>query len=382
MSTVILRWWAILAAILSVQIGNGLAGLTISLKTEAAGFDAALMGWVIAAFYSGQILGPLLTPLVLRFTRMTPAFFGFTILAGASVYGFTLTEGAPEWMLLRFLQGLGMSAMFTVVEGWLNLSTGGDWRARTFAVYIMTQLIGLILGQLGVNLGGTDGTLALTAAALFMGGSGLLLVLGRLAEPHGHGMSPLSPLRLLIRAPGACVALGVSGLNWALMMGVGPVFAERMALTRWEVSVFMALTVLGGLCAQFPLGHWADHSSRAKVLSLMGAGGALVCLFAFLLSDGDVALLWLLALTYGAATFPIYAIAAALAGEPLEQHERIAASASMVWIFGIGATVAPILGAQAMAAGGPPALFAVAAMSLAAMVLSLSLNPWSESKTS
>jgi MFS family permease len=379
MTIVIFRWWAMLAAILSVQIGNGLAGLTISLKTEAAGFDANLMGWVIAAFYSGQILGPLLTPLALRFIRMTPAFFGFTLIAGASVYGFTLTADAPEWIVLRFLQGLGMSAMFSLVEGWLNLATGSDWRARTFAVYIMTQLIGLILGQLGVNLGSADGTLALTAAALFIGGSGLLLLLGRLQEPQGHGMAPLSPLRLVVRAPGASVALAVSGLNWALMLGVGPVFAERMALTRWEVSVFMALAILGGLCAQFPLGHWADHSSRAKVLSLMGAAGAFVCLCSFLVSDGDVALLWLLAVTYGAATFPIYAIAAALAGEPLQQDERVAASASMVWIFGIGATIAPILGAQAMAAGGPPALFAVAAMSLAAMVLSLSLSPWRES---
>jgi MFS family permease len=376
MTTVLIRWWAMMAAILAVQIGNGLSGLTMSLRTEAAGFDAAMTGWIIAGFYAGQLLGPLLASIAVRYVRMTPAFFGFTIAAGASIYGFTLTDDAPQWIILRFLQGAGMSAMFSVVEGWLNLATGDDWRARTFAVYIMTQLVGLILGQLGINLTGRTGDLALIAAALFMGGSGVLLVLGRLREPHGHGMETLWPWQLARRAPAAVLALAVSGVNWALVMGLGPIYAERMGMSLGDITVFMSLAVLGGLVAQFPLGHWADHSSRAMVLSLMGAVGALASMWAFIVGVGDVWQLWTLSFVFGAMTFPVYAIAAALMGESLSQNERVAASAGMVWIFGLGATLGPLIGAFAMAKGGPPALFAVAGASIGAMVIALSLKPW------
>lgn len=376
MTVVLARWWAMMAAILAVQIGNGLSGLTISLRTEAAGFDAAMTGWIIAGFYAGQLLGPLLASVTVRFTRMTPAYFGFTLAAGASIYGFTLSDDAPAWIILRFLQGAGMSAMFSVVEGWLNLATGDNWRARTFAVYIMTQLVGLILGQLGVNLTGRTGDLALIAAALFMGGSGLLLVLGRLKEPAGHGMAIVWPWTLARRAPAAVLAIAVSGVNWALAMGLGPIYAARMSLSLSEITIFGSLAVFGGLLAQFPLGYWADHSSRAQVLSIMGAAGALVCMVAFLIGAGDVWTLWIMGFAYGAMTFPIYAIASALLGESLEQHERVAASAGMVWVFGLGATIGPFLGALAMDSGGPPGLFAVAAMALGAMVIALSLRPW------
>jgi MFS family permease len=377
MTIVLARWWALMAAILAVQIGNGLSGLTISLRTEEAGFDAAMTGWIIAGFYAGQLLGPLLASVAVRVTRMTPAYFGFTLAAGASIYGFTLSDDAPAWILLRFLQGAGMSAMFSVVEGWLNLATGDDWRARTFAVYIMTQLVGLILGQLGVNLTGREGDLALIAAALFMGGSGLLLILGRLNEPSGHGMKILWPWQLAARAPAAVLAIAVSGVNWALVMGLGPIYAERMDLSLGDITIFVSLAVAGGLLAQFPLGHWADHSSRAMVLSAMGAAGALACIGAFIVGAGEVWPLWILSFAFGAMTFPIYAIASALMGESLEQHERVAASAGMVWIFGVGATLGPFVGALAMAKAGPPALFAVSAVSLGAMVIALSLRPWS-----
>lgn len=376
MTTVLFRWWALMAALLAVQIGNGLSGLTISLRTEAAGFDAALVGWIIAGFYAGQLLGPLLSSVAVRSMSMTTAFFGFTIAAGASIYGFTLSEDASAWIVLRFLQGAGMSAMFSVVEGWLNLATGDDWRARTFAVYVMTQLVGLILGQLGVNLTGRTGDLALISAALLMGGSGFLLLVGRIKEPVGHGMDVLWPWQLWRRSPAAVLALAASGVNWALVMGLGPIYAERMGLELSDITVFVSLAIFGGLLAQFPLGHWADHSSRAMVLSLMGAIGALACIWAFLTGVGEVWPLWCLSFVFGAMTFPVYAIASALVGESLEQKERVAASAGMVWIFGLGATAGPFAGALAMANAGPPALFAVAGVALGAMVIALSLKPW------
>lgn len=358
-------------AVLAVQIGNGLAGLTVSLRTESAGLDPLAMSLVIASFYAGQIAGPLLPPAIVGWSRLTPAYVAFTLLAGLSVAGFAVTDGTLAWIALRFAQGFGMAAMFAVVESWLNLSTDDAWRARTFAIYIMTQLVGLTLGQLGVNWGGADGTLALTAAGILMGGSGLALILGRVAEPAVHGMATLSPWALVRRAPGGAFAIAVSGLNWALIMGLGPIFAERMALTRWEITVFMALTIVGGLLSQFPLGHWADHSSRARVMAAMGVAASILGLGAAAIPGGAVLALWALAFAFGAMSFPLYAIAASYVSESLDQSERVAASAGMVLVFGVGATVAPLIGAQAMALAGPSALFAVAAASFVAMAVSV-----------
>ncbi|HAH08598.1 MAG TPA: hypothetical protein DCL54_14015 [Alphaproteobacteria bacterium] len=370
------RWWGMMLAILALQIGNGVSGITISLRSEAAGFDANAMGWIIGVFFLGSAAGSLAPPWVLRWTGLTGAFIVFTLIAGGSVAGFTFTDDPVAWMMLRFAQGFGLSAMFATAESWLNLATGNDWRARTFAVYIMMQLLGLAAGQLGVSLGDITGAAGLATAALLMTGSSLFLIAARHSEPSVALREPLNPIALTFRAPlGACV-IAISGFMWALVVGLGPVFAERSGLSTTEVSVFTAIAVLGGLIAQFPLGHWADHSDRRMVLAFMGSVAAAFALAGALVPQPWAITLFLISCVVGAMTFPVYAVAASLVNEVLAQEERVAASAAMVLYFGLGATLAPVLGAQAMAIAGPHAFFLAAALVCAAQALLLSLRSW------
>jgi MFS family permease len=363
-----------MAAILAVQIGNGLAGLTISLRTETQGLDAALTGWIIGAFYAGQIFGSMVPPFVLKWTGLKPAYFLFTGVAGLSVAGFVATDDPYVWIALRFLQGLGFSSMFATVESWLNLGTDDKWRARTFAVYIIMQLLGLCLGQLAINAGDGFVVSPLLIAGFMIGGSGAMLLFAALAEPHIGEIHILSPVKVFRRSPGGAVAIVIAGLLWAQIMGMGPIYAERMGLTHGQVSIFTALAVLGGMASQFPLGHWADHSQRRMVLAVMAGIAASLSVLAFLIVDREAILLWVLAAAFGAMTFPAYAIAVAFVNEQLIQEERIAASAAMGLFFGLGATTAPFLTAYAMNAAGPVAFFVVTAYASAGLVLVLLLG--------
>jgi MFS family permease len=133
------------------------------------------------------------------------------------------------------------------------------------------------------------------------------------------------------------------------------VFAQRIGLDDLNKSLFMALPIIGGVIAQFPLGWLADHHERRVVLGGMGIAAVLFAVGGAVSSPG---LSLLIAIAgFGAMSFPLYAVAVALTNEVLSQDHRIAASASVVVYFGIGAVVGPSAVSMAMDAWGPEGFF-------------------------
>jgi len=162
-------------------------------------------------------------------------------------------------------------------------------------------------------------------------------------------------IALARRSPLGVIAVILSGITWAALMATGPIFAQRIGLDDWNKSLFMALPIIGGVVAQFPLGWLADHSERRLVLagmSLAAVGFAIAGAFA---APGPALLIAIAG--FGAMTLPLYAVAVALTNEVLSADHRIAASASVVVYFGIGAMAGPAATTLTMDALGPAGFF-------------------------
>lgn len=371
MGAITRTWWPLFLAIGIIQTGNGIAGLLISLKTETLGLSPGISGAVIGMFYFGSAIGALAPPRPLKRLGHFVSFAGFVAIAGLGILGFLLSDRPEMLMLMRFLQGFGLSAMFAVSESWINRGVAEDIRARTFAVYIMVQLMGQLIGQLLLRIDGASAALLFALAGAALLSAPVILGAGRLREPVPVDQQVLPPWRVVWRAPQAAFAIALSGFLWAAVMGIGPIFAERSGLVRDDIALFMAMALLGGALTQFPLGALADHTSRALTLMGMGIGGACLAALGFSAGDAQAAVLISLAFGVGAMSFPIYAIAAPLGNERLTQEERTSASATMVLLFSLGATACPPVMSQAMAHFGPQAFFGSIGLCLAALAISM-----------
>jgi len=274
---------------------------------------------------------------------------------------------------LRLGQGVGYAGLYSVIESWLNLSTEDRQRARVFAVYITVQLLGLIGGQFLINGRGLgEMTLFLFAAAL-VALPAAILPFAPLQNPQFETPKYVGLFALVRRSPLGVLAVVLSGFTWAAVMATGPAYAQRIGLDDWDKSLFMALPIIGGVVAQFPLGWLADHRERRLVLAGMGVAAALFAAGGAVAASGSALLIAIAG--FGAMTFPLYAVAVALTNEVLSQHHRIAASASVIVYFGIGAMAGPTITTMAMNAWGPSGFFsaqsAVEAVFAAAILLSL-----------
>ncbi len=374
MFQVVRQWWPILVAVGFIQIGNGLSGTLFSLDVDARGLAGWQTGLILSVFYAGSTAGPFLAPALIKRIAHIATIAGFAAVAALSVAGLAWSPGAAMLAVLRVGQGIGYSGFYAAIESWLNLGTDDRWRARVFAVYILVQLLGLAGGQFLLNgraLG--EMTLFLFAAGM-IALPALIVPLAPLKNPRFETPRAVGMIALARRSPLGVVAVLLSGFTWAAVMATGPVFAQRVGLDDWSKSLFMALPIIGGVLAQFPLGWLADHNERRVVLSGMGIAAALFAAGGMVASPGLPLLIAIAG--FGAMSFPLYAVAVALTNEVLSQDHRIAASASVVVYFGVGAVAGPSVTTLTMDSWGPEGFFLAQGLAeaiFAAAVL-LSLN--------
>jgi len=353
-------WWPILAAIALIQIGNGLSGTLVSVTAEARAFAPWLKGLILSAFYAGSLVGALTAPMAISRSSHIFSFVGFASLLVAATAGFAATESPLAWTTLRLATGFGISGLFAVVESWLNLGTANERRARVFSIYIMLQLGGLAAGQILLNARGLGNEF------LFLGATGFTLLaiafmrFETVRNPPFEKTDKMGLGALARRSPFGIAAVMLAGFAWAALMASAPALVESLGLSDGEKSLFMVVAIVGGMVTQIPIGSMADRMDRRRVLSMMAAAAALASLVG-LIGSGLVTLL-LFAATFGAATFPLYAIGVARVNERLQQSERTAASAGMIISFLVGAIAAPPLLAYAIELFGPAGYFAVLAV--------------------
>ena len=152
---------------------------------------------------------------------------------------------------------------------------------------------------------------------------------------------------------------GGAGLLNGGFYGLGAVYANKLGLSVFDVSLFMGLPVFGGLALQWPIGRLSDRYDRRTVM-LMIVLGTMIASFALsILSYTEAALMFLLvAGTFlGGCLATIYPISVAHAFDYIDRSEMISANSSMLLIWAIGATIGPLAASLLMGQVGPSGLF-------------------------
>lgn len=361
-------WWLLLLSVLAVQLGNGVQATIIGLKVAASGFSPGQVGWIISAFYAGQISGALAAPRLIGRFGHVPIYVASGAAYMLCPLGFTAEPDLVVWAATRFALGFALATIFVVLEAWLSDRSSNKERGRVFAAYIMVQLIGLLGSQSFVPLLADHFSWALMTIAAF----GILAVapiaFGNLTKPERHPFQRADFRALFHASPVGVVTSIVAGFSWAVSVAMAPIYATRAGLDATGTATLIAATVIGGIILQFPIAWASDMRDRRYVLAGMALSAALCAAIGAMADPGSTAMLVAFAL-FGGFTFPFYTVASAHVNDRIEGPQRVAAAAAMGLIFAIGSIVGPFGASEAMAALGPPGYF----IALAAVTGSLAV---------
>ncbi len=338
-------------------IGNGFLSTVITLRLDAAGESAVLIGWVSSAYFIGLALGAMLNDRLLLRIGHIRAYGSFASLVAVTVLLQGLVDHPWAWFALRLVGGWATVGVYLVIESWLLTAGDQKVRGRLLALYMISLYAAGVLGQL---------LLGVTEA---MGGPASFMVIGMLASlsvlpmamiprvsPLIEKAEPLPPHRLITLTPTGVMGSFGSGIAVAAVYSLLPLYLQRIGLPVDRIGQMMAVVVLGALLLQYPVGRWSDRHDRQLVLIIIGAFCTLISaavLFLPLNLWSLAALLFLL----GGGVFSLYPVAVGHAADRAPAGALVRMSQGLLLINAIGSAISPPLISPVMGVLGDAGLF-------------------------
>ncbi|MEO7068405.1 MAG: MFS transporter [Rhodanobacter sp.] len=336
-------------------LGVGLLNTLIPLRGDMYGYSHTLLGGLTSAYYAGYLVGTFAIPPLVRRIGYIRTFAFCTACVACVVLLHALSHNPLLWLLLRFLAGVALVGLYMLIESWLNASAQPAQRGSVFAAYMVVNLGSLALAQQLLHIDGQPFVLFIVVALLICAAT-LPVVATRLAQPVLQPTPRLRLTRLFAAAPSAGAGALLSGLAMGAFWGLLPVYVKDTGFNAAQVGTYMSVAIVGGALLQWPVGRLSDHHDRRIALALVSAAAGALAIVAPFLAGMQVASLVMIFL-YGGMAFAAYPIVVAHLVDHLPPEDLMAASSSVLLIYGIGSALGPLIAGVLMTSLGPWSLF-------------------------
>lgn len=357
----------------------GLLGTLIPLRGTGFGYSQTLVGGLAWAYYAGFLAGTYLMPRLVRRVGHIRGFAFGTICAAAVALLHALGSWPWLWLVLRFVGGIAMVGLYTIIESWLNARAPATQRGAVFAIYMTVNSGALALAQPLLLVQGAPFVLFMLSALLALAAA-LPVVLTHQPQPEVQEAPRLALRRVYEVAPTAAVAALLSGFSLGAFFGLAPVYARVLGFDTAQISAYMAFGILGGALLQWPMGFLSDRIDRRLMLALVGVA-ALVFALAVAEVGGQPDPAVVLIFAYCGMAFAIYPMAVTHLVDYLTPEELLGASSSVYLLYGAGSAVGPLVAGFAMDRYGPQLLPYWFALNAALLALYAGYRYYSYSRT-
>ncbi|TYC64252.1 MFS transporter [Rhodobacterales bacterium] len=360
--------WALLLGIVLIMLGNGMQFTLIGLRGGLEGFSATALAVVTSGYFIGFLSGARYTPALIRNVGHVRVFAALGSFMSAGLITFPLIVEPWAWTLLRVLIGFCMSGIYVTAESWLNDASTNETRGKILSAYMIAQTLGIIGAQGLLTLGDAQTPVLFIGASILVSISfaPVLLTVGQ--APRTEVTRPMTLRELYRQSPLGTVGIFFLGSVYATQSGMGAVFGSLIGMTADQISLLVAMLFAGAIALQYPIGWISDRMDRRKLIFAASLAGAVSGLCGFLTGDE----LWPLmasAFFAGGMTTPLYALFLAYTNDFLAPEDMPAASGGLVFTFGLGAIIGPLVTGWAMEWAGPFAFWLVLSVTFAVIAL-------------
>ena len=340
---------ALLIGVSILLTGQGLQGILLPIRATLENFSTISIGVIGAAYFLGFTLGCLKGGELLQRVGHVRVFAAMTALASAAPLLHGLVVSSWVWSFLRLLTGFCLAVLYVVIESWLNERSTNANRGTIFSIYVMITLTVLAAGQMMFLLYDPFDMHLFAIASVLVSIAAIPVVLSTSPSPERPLFVDLDIARLYRTSPSGTIGCLTMGLADGAFWSLAPVFTASISNDISLAAWFMTSTVIGGALFQWPLGFLSDKIGRRKVLIAGAMIGFVVSAVIVFTAEGLSFLgINLLGAAWGAATFPLYAVAVAHANDYADPSEYVTVSSGLLFMFGVGAIAGPFIAAAMM----------------------------------
>lgn len=330
-----------------LMLGAGLQGTLIGVRTQIEAFSGTLTGIVVAAYYVGFLAGSFAVPLYVLRVGHIRVFAALASTASVAALLYSVAVHPIAWIAIRTLTGLCFAGLYVVAESWVNTRATNTTRGRYMAVYMVTVLGAVGIGQLLLNVADPAGFELFLLSSALVSLAVVPVALARSPQPEFELERLTGVVELTRRSPLGVVTALLTGASNAAVFGMGAVYATRAGLSTGEVTIFMAVSLLGGLALQWPLGHLSDLLPRRSVILAVAVTATVVGYLAVGI-DPDSHTMIVMAFIYGGMSFPMYSLAMSYIHDTTPGDSFVGSAAAFMLVSGIGSIAGPLIVSGAM----------------------------------
>lgn len=362
MQKILFSVWPLFVGIAMLMVGNGLQNTLLGVRATMESFPTYATGIIMSMYYVGFLLGSHYTPKLIRGVGHIRVFAALASIGSITVLFHGLFPSELVWIFVRMLTGFCFAGLYIVIESWLNNAVDNKMRGQMMATYLVILYGSMAAGQYLLNLADPKGMDLFVVSSILVSFAVLPVVLSANAAPVFEKGEKVSMKQLWQSSPLGVFGLFASGMASACLFSIGPVYAAGEGFTLAQISTFMAVTIVGGVMLQFPIGWLSDKYDRRRVLIAVSALTALACLLAIPMAEIGITALYLAMFLIGGTALTIYGLSSAHTNDHLTPPQIVAASATMILVNGIGSIIGPVVSTGMMNMLGPWALFATMAV--------------------
>ncbi len=358
--------WPLLLGIVLIMLGNGMHFTLIGLRGDIEGFSATELAIITSGYFVGFLSGARISPIMIRRVGHIRVFAALGSFMSAGLIAFPLITEPWAWTPLRILIGFCMSGIYVTAESWLNYSADNESRGKVLSAYMIAQTLGIIGAQGLLTLGDAATSVLFIGASILVSISFAPILLSVKPVPAVEVISPMRFRELFKSSQLGTIGIFLLGSIYATQTGMGAVYGTQIGLEVSQIALFIAMLFAGALLLQYPIGWLSDRVDRRKLICIASFSGVLSCSLGWY-SDGDLTLLMIAAFLAGGVTTPLYALFLAYTNDNLSVEQMPAASGGLVFTFGLGAILGPLMTGWSMQTLGAFAFWPVLGATFAAI---------------
>lgn len=353
----IVTFAALLLSVLLLQWGTGGVAPLDVLSGLELGFTPTQIGLLGSSHFAGFFIGCWWAPRLMGKVGHSRAFAAFAGAGTIGILAHMMWVNPYAWAVMRMASGLCVAGCYTIIEAWLHARVTNENRGRTSGIYRVVDIGGSLVAQLFIAFLEPASFFAYNLLAIFCCAALFPLTLTRAEQPAMPEAPRLRPFMGWRVSPLAAMGVISSGITGAAFRMVGPIYGADVGLTPDQIALFLVAFVAGGAVAQWPIGWLADRMPRRQMLVWVSIATVATSLAMVPLAGTGWVGNFAGAFAFGFTTFPLYSIAAAHAHDQAEDSDRVELTASLMFLYALGAIASPLVTSELIARLGASSMF-------------------------
>ena len=351
---------ALLLTIMLMQMGTTALGPLDTLSAIELGFSNTEIGAIDGAHFLGFLVGCLGSPLLVKRVGHARAY---CVTAALSIIAILLHPVLPyfwAWCVFRVMTGIAIATSYTAVESWLNAKLTNKNRGRFFGVYRIIDMTGALVAQAMIIVLVPAYFLSYTMLAILVCLSLMPLGLTKTVQPVMPETQKIDVLFAFRISPLAALGVLTVGATGSALRMIGPLFAYQLNFTPTQIGLFLSLPLIAGMIIQLPIGYLAERATPRQLIGGL-SGITILISIAFTIIEAETVLgiktIFILVFIFGLTTMPLYSLSAIHANNQTKEQDMTMLSASLIFLFGIGAIISPVIASYIIEHFGPLSMF-------------------------